>query len=101
MSRAVLFEMFAGPEVLQLWEVPEPHAGPGEVRVRVTAAGLNPLDWRIASRPEVAAWFGITVPSGFGSDFAGIVDEVGSDATGFARATASSTARRARPPRSS
>ncbi|AHI02128.1 NADP-dependent oxidoreductase [Kutzneria albida] len=84
MSRAVVYETFGGPEVLELREVPEPHAGPGEIRVRVTAAGLNPMDWGIASRPEAAARFGITVPSGFGYDFAGVVDEVGTSATGFA-----------------
>jgi len=84
MSRAVIYETFGGPEVLELHEVPEPHAGPGEVRVRVTAAGLNPMDWLIAARPEAAARFGITVPSGFGYDFAGIVDETGTGATGFA-----------------
>jgi NADPH:quinone reductase-like Zn-dependent oxidoreductase len=84
MSRAVIYETFGGPEVLELREVPEPHAGPGEVRVRVTAAGLNPMDWGIAARPEAAARFGITVPSGFGSDFAGVVDEAGAGAAGFA-----------------
>ncbi|GAA4232952.1 NADP-dependent oxidoreductase [Actinomadura meridiana] len=84
MSRAVVFESFGGPEVLEVRDVPEPHAGPGEVRVRVTAASLNPMDWGIASRPEVAARFGITLPSGFGYDLAGVVDEVGAHATGFA-----------------
>ncbi|GAA2693995.1 NADP-dependent oxidoreductase [Streptomyces lunalinharesii] len=84
MSRAVVYEAFGGPEVLELREVPEPHAGPGEVRVRVTAAGLNPMDWGIASQPEAAARFGIDVPAGFGYDFAGVVDEVGARATGFA-----------------
>jgi NADPH:quinone reductase-like Zn-dependent oxidoreductase len=42
------------------------------------------MDWGIAARPEAAAQFGITVPSGFGYDFAGVVDEVGAGATGFA-----------------
>ena len=84
MSRAVICETFGGPEVLELQEVPEPHAGLGEIRVRVTAAGLNPMDWGIVSRPEAAARFGITMPSGFGSDFAGVVDEAGDGATGFA-----------------
>jgi NADPH:quinone reductase-like Zn-dependent oxidoreductase len=42
------------------------------------------MDWRISSRPETAARFGITVPSGFGSDLAGVVDEAGGGATGFA-----------------
>ena len=84
MSRAVIYETFGGPEVLQLREVAEPHAGPGEVRVRVAAAGLNPMDWGLASRPEVAAQFGLTLPSGFGYDLAGVIDEVGAGAAGFA-----------------
>ncbi len=84
MSRAVIYETFGGPEVLELRDVPEPHAGPGEVRVRVAAAGLNPMDWGISSIPEAAAMFGVTVPSGFGYDFAGIIDETGAGADGFA-----------------
>lgn len=79
-----MFETFGGPEVLELRDVPEPHAGPGQVRVRVTAAGLNPMDVGISLRPELAAIFGITVPSGFGSDLAGAVDEVGEGVSGFA-----------------
>lgn len=84
MSRAVVYQRFGGPEVLEVRDVPEPHAGPGEVRVRVRAAGLNPMDWGIASAPETAAMFGVTVPSGFGYDFAGVIDEVGEGAEGFA-----------------
>lgn len=84
MSRAVIYERFGGPEVLELRQVPEPHAGRGEVRVRVTAASLNPMDVGIASRPEAAAVFGVTLPAGFGFDFAGVVDEAGPGADGFA-----------------
>ncbi|AGP61288.1 NADP-dependent oxidoreductase [Streptomyces rapamycinicus] len=84
MSRAVIYQAFGGPEVLELRDVSEPHAGPGEVRVRVAAVGLNPMDWLLVSLPEVAEQFGVTVPSGFGYDFAGVVDEVGDGATGFA-----------------
>jgi NADPH:quinone reductase-like Zn-dependent oxidoreductase len=84
MSRAVIYQKFGGPEVLELQDIPEPHAGAGEIRVRVTAAGLNPMDWVLASQPEAAARFGITLPSGFGYDLAGVVDEVGEGATGFA-----------------
>jgi NADPH:quinone reductase-like Zn-dependent oxidoreductase len=84
MSRAVIYERFGGPEVLELREVGEPHAGPGQVRVRVAAAGLNPMDGGLALLPEVAARFGVTVPSGFGYDFAGVVDEVGDGVEGFA-----------------
>jgi NADPH:quinone reductase-like Zn-dependent oxidoreductase len=84
MSRAVMYESFGGPEVLEIREVAEPHAGSGEVRVHVAAAGLNPMDWLLSSVPEVAAQFGITVPAGFGYDMAGVVDEVGDDVEGFA-----------------
>lgn len=84
MSRAVIYEKFGGPDVLELQDVPEPHAGPGEIRVRVAAVGLNPMDPAIAATPELAARFNITVPSGFGYDFAGVVDEVGHGASGFA-----------------
>ncbi len=84
MSRAVIYEKFGGPEVLELRDVPEPHAGPCEVRVRVAAVGLNPMDWGLALLPELAAQFGITVPSGFGYDFAGVVDEVGGGVEDFA-----------------
>jgi len=84
MSRAVIHESFGGPEVLELRDVPEPHAGPGEVRVRVRAAGLNPMDWMLCSSPEVAAAFSYTLPSGFGCDLAGVIDEVGDGITDFA-----------------
>jgi len=83
MSRAVIYETYGGPEVLVVREVPEPHAGPGEVRVRVRTVGLNPMDGAFSSRPEMAAQFGLTVPSGFGYDFAGVIDEAGSGAVGF------------------
>lgn len=84
MSRAVMYETFGGPEVLELREVPEPHAKAGEVRVRVAAVGLNPMDWILSSMPEMAQQFGITLPSGFATDFAGTVDEVGEGVSGFA-----------------
>ncbi len=84
MSRAIIYEKFGGPEVLELREVPEPHAGTGEVRVRVAAVGLNPMDPDIASKPELAAMFGVSVPSGFGYDFAGVIDETGAGVEGFA-----------------
>jgi Alcohol dehydrogenase GroES-like domain len=83
MSRAVIYEKFGGPEVLELRDVPEPHAGPGEIRIRVAAVGLNPMDPAFAAMPELAAHFNITLPSGFGYDFAGSVDEVGEGANGF------------------
>src|SRR3954467_2441198 len=76
-SRAVLLGSFGGPEVLALKDVPEPQAGDGQIRVRVTAAGLNPMDWFMTSDAETAARFGLSLPCGFGTDYAGVVDQVG------------------------
>lgn len=84
MSRAIIYESFGGPEVLELRDVPEPHAGPGTVRVHIAAAGLNPMDWKLAASPQLAEAFGCTLPSGFGADFAGVVDELGEGVEGFA-----------------
>lgn len=77
-SRAVQFvESFGGPEALDLREVPVPDVGPGQIRVRVIAAGLNPMDWFMTSDADTAARFGLSLPCGFGNDYAGVVDEVG------------------------
>ena len=83
-SRAVRLESFGGPEVLTLREVPAPQAGPGQIRVRVTAAGLNPMDWIMTADADTAARFGLSLPTGFGTDYAGVVDQVGDGVTGFA-----------------
>lgn len=83
MSRAIMYESFGEPDVLDLQDVPEPHASSDEVRVRVAAAGLNPMDWMVSSMPNVAAMFNVTPPSGFGYDFAGIIDEVGPNVKDF------------------
>jgi NADPH:quinone reductase-like Zn-dependent oxidoreductase len=83
-SRAVLLERFGGPEFLTVQGVPEPQAGEGQLRVRVTAAGLNPMDWVMTADSETAARFGLTLPAGFGTDYAGVVDQVGGGVTGYA-----------------
>src|ERR1700753_2655185 len=83
-GRAVRLDSFGGPEALSIREVPAPQAGPGEVRVRVTAAGLNPMDWIMTADASTAARFGLCLPAGFGTDYAGVVDQVGEGVTGFA-----------------
>ncbi|MFL1427031.1 MULTISPECIES: NADP-dependent oxidoreductase [unclassified Nocardiopsis] len=84
MGRAVIHDRFGGPEVLELRDVHEPHAGPGRVRVRVSAVGLNAMDPLITSDAAVAAGFGVRAPAGFGTDFSGVVDEVGAGVSGYA-----------------
>jgi NADPH:quinone reductase-like Zn-dependent oxidoreductase len=83
-SRAVLLNSFGGPEVMNLREVPAPQAGPGQIRVRVTAAGLNPMDWFMTSDADTATRFGLSLPCGFGTDYAGVVDQAGNGVTEFA-----------------
>jgi NADPH:quinone reductase len=75
--RAVGVTEFGGPEALHLVEVPEEHAGPGEVRLRVTAAAVNPTDTYLvlgayADRDPVKQ-----PPFVPGMDVAGVLDEIG------------------------
>ncbi|MEL3944159.1 MULTISPECIES: NADP-dependent oxidoreductase [Streptomyces] len=79
--KRVSFAEFGGPDVLHLMDAEEPHAGPGQIRVAVRAAGVNPVDWRIREgqfqqvRP-------VALPAGVGQDAAGVVDEVGAGVEG-------------------
>ena len=75
MVRAIEYRSFGGPEVLEMAEVPEPVPGPGQVRVAVRAAGLNPVDWKIFS--GMMGGDGPRRPRGVGRDYAGVVDAVG------------------------
>jgi NADPH:quinone reductase-like Zn-dependent oxidoreductase len=81
--RALTYTENGGPEVLHVAAVPEPHAGPGQIRIRVSAAAVNPIDWKMLGGffPGSDAPTGATVP---GFDAAGVVDEVGADVTGVA-----------------
>ena len=79
--RALQFTAYGGPEVLHWADAPEPHAGPGQVRVAVRAASVNPIDWKIFSgiMPGGGPLEG---PGRVGRDAAGVVDEVGEGVTG-------------------
>ncbi|MEW2317662.1 NADP-dependent oxidoreductase [Streptomyces bauhiniae] len=79
--RKVSFAEFGGPDVLRLVDAEEPHAGPGQVRIAVRAAGVNPVDWRIREGQVLGA-HPVELPSGVGLDAAGVVDEVGEGVVG-------------------
>nr|WP_282547989.1 NADP-dependent oxidoreductase [Streptomyces rochei] len=79
--RKVSFAEFGGPEVLQLIDAEEPHPGPGQIRVAVRAAGVNPVDWRLREGQVLGA-HPIELPAGVGLDAAGVVDEVGEGVDG-------------------
>lgn len=74
MSKAVSYSEYGGPEVLEVIDVPEPHAGDGEVRVAVRAAGLNPFDFKVRQGGYIPSH---QLPSRQGAEFAGVIDEVG------------------------
>jgi NADPH:quinone reductase-like Zn-dependent oxidoreductase len=79
--RALQYTTYGGPEVLKWAEAPEPHAGPGEIRIEVRAASVNPIDWKTFS----GAFSGGKPMEGtgyLGYDAAGVVDEVGEGVTG-------------------
>ncbi|TDE52809.1 NADP-dependent oxidoreductase [Nonomuraea mesophila] len=74
--KKVSFAEFGGPEVLEVVDAEEPHAGPGQVRIAVRAAGVNPADWRVR-QGQVLKAHPVELPSGVGIDASGVVDEVG------------------------
>src|SRR5260370_16616458 len=72
-----------GPEVLEVVELPDPQAGPGELRIRVHAAAVNPTDVAMRSGigPYVQGLRDIPPPYVPGVDAAGIVDQIGDGAS--------------------
>jgi NADPH:quinone reductase len=79
--RAVGLFVHGGPEVLQVVDVPEVHAGPGQVRVRVHAATVNPTDTKARDGARAEEHKLLPPPYVPGMDIAGIVDEVGEGVT--------------------
>jgi len=81
--RALQFRTYGGPEVLEWAQAPDPHPGPGQIRIVVRAASVNPIDWKTSSgalsggRPMVGTGY-------LGYDAAGVVDEVGDGVSGVA-----------------
>jgi len=81
--RALQFKAYGGPEVVEWGDAPDPHAGPGQIRIAVRAASVNPIDWKTfagflsGGKPMVGTGY-------LGYDAAGVVDEVGEGVTGVA-----------------
>ena len=77
--RAITFSAYGGPEVLQLSEVPVPEPGPGQVRLAIRTAGINPIDWKIRNG-FMQQNFKVPFPHTPGLEVAGVVDAVGEGA---------------------
>ncbi|MGE0080008.1 MAG: zinc-dependent alcohol dehydrogenase family protein [Thiohalomonadaceae bacterium] len=79
--KAVLMTAVGAPEVLQLAELPDPGApGPRQLRVRVRAAGVNPVDTKLRAR---GTYYPDRMPAVLGCDGAGVVEAVGAEVTRF------------------
>ena len=72
MVKAARFSRFGGPEVLEIVDLPDPHPGPGQVRIAVRAAGVNPSDWK-----KRKGLMDVELPQTMGHEAAGVVDELG------------------------
>ena len=75
--KAIEFNEYGGPDVLHIVEIEAPRAGPGEVRIKVHAAGVNPSDWK-RREGQYRAFEEIDFPAGLGVEGSGRVLEVGS-----------------------
>ena len=80
MSAVVIATAFGGPEVLSVVDQPAGEPGPGEARIQVRAAGVNPVDWRVYSGRMGAD--PARLPLRLGSEAAGVVTAAGPDAVG-------------------
>ncbi|MEK2492343.1 NADP-dependent oxidoreductase [Kitasatospora purpeofusca] len=81
--KAVTVPRFGGPEELRVTAVPDPTPGPGQVRIRIYAAGVQPVDLAIR---EGRAPYGVELVPGLtpGNEFAGVVDTLGPGVDGWA-----------------
>ena len=82
MKAAVLHE-YGAPSKLKYEDFEDPTPGPGEVRIRVLSASVNPVDWKMRSG-EAREHFPVQFPGILGRDVAGIVDSLGEGVTEFA-----------------
>ncbi|QEW03696.1 quinone oxidoreductase family protein [Microbacterium lushaniae] len=81
MPRAVVYTEFGAPEVLRMVEIPSGRPGAGQLRIRIEAAGVNPVDAKLRSGRRASP--PIDAPRRAGADGAGVVLEVGDDVDGF------------------
>ena len=79
--RALQFKNYGGPELLTWGAAPVPHAGPGQIRIAVRAASINPIDWKLLGG-TMSGGRPLTGTGYLGYDAAGVVNEVGDEVTG-------------------
>jgi NADPH:quinone reductase-like Zn-dependent oxidoreductase len=77
--KAAQFSRFGGPDVLEIVDLPDPHPGPGQIRIAVRAAGVNASDWK-----KRQGRMDQELPQALGHEAAGVIDELGDGVTDVA-----------------
>ncbi|MFJ4750974.1 NADP-dependent oxidoreductase [Streptomyces albogriseolus] len=80
--KAIASTTYGGPDVLREVDLPTPEAGPGEVRIRVHAAAVNPTDAMLRTGAYAARTTDVPPPYVPGMDAAGVIDQLGPGADG-------------------
>jgi NADPH:quinone reductase-like Zn-dependent oxidoreductase len=80
--KAIVLPAYGDADKLELRDIPEPKPGPNEIAVRVTAASLNPVDWKLRSG-ALQKYMPLELPAVLGRDVAGTVVAVGPGVTAF------------------
>ena len=86
--KAVRIHQFGGPEVMNIEEIERPVPAPDEILVKIYASGVNPIDWIVRNGADDKLRSFIPLPITLGWDAAGVVEEWGSNVTGFQKGDA-------------
>src|SRR6201996_4882043 len=80
--KAVVLHEYGGPDQLKYQDWDDLQAGSGQIVVRVTAAGVNPIDWKLRSG-VMKAFMPLELPTILGYDYSGVVRSVGEGVEGY------------------
>jgi NADPH:quinone reductase-like Zn-dependent oxidoreductase len=81
--KAVVLHEYGGPDRLKYEEWDDPHPGDGQILIRVVAAGINPIDWKLRSG-AMKNFIPLQLPAILGYDYSGVVRSIGKGVEGFA-----------------
>jgi NADPH:quinone reductase-like Zn-dependent oxidoreductase len=80
--KAAIIEQYGGPEVLKIAEIARPVPGPGEVLIKVYAASVNPVDWKVR-KGNLKMMLSKKFPKILGIEFSGIIEDIGEQVIDF------------------
>ncbi len=80
--KAAIIEQYGGPEVIRIVEIPKPVPGPDEVLIKIFAASINPVDWKIR-KGNLKMMLNKKFPKILGIEFSGIIEETGENVKNF------------------